>query len=137
MVTESPRYGLIVSASPQATAVLDELIACCGWPAVRQATVQRLHRALLLGVPAVSLFWLDHERDVAGTAALLEWLGMCQPTVRRIAVGFQLPADVEVALRGAGAHLYLAAADDMQALVESWIPQWRCTARHYVAELTR
>ncbi len=124
MVTESTSQGLIVSTSPRAAAALDELIVCCGWPVLLQATPQRFRRELLLGVPKLSLFWLDDERDVATTVQLLSWLGTYQPAVRRVAVGYQLPANVEVAVRSAGAHMYLAAADNIRALLDGSIAPW-------------
>lgn len=123
MVTESTRQGLIVSTSPQATAALGELIVCCGWPTLLHATPQRFRRELMLGVPKLSLFWLDDERDVAATVQVLAWLGTNQPAVRRIAVGYRLAADVEVAVRSASAHLYLAVDDNIRALVDGSIFQ--------------
>lgn len=124
MITQATRQGLIVSTRSQATAALDKLIACCGWPVLLHATPRRLHRELSLGTPKLSLFWLDSRRDLAATIQLLRWLGTHERVVRRIAVAYRLPTDVEVAVRSTGAHLYQAADDNIGALVRGWMPCW-------------
>ena len=124
MARASTEQGLIVAANRQVTSALDELIAECGWPALLQATPQRLRRHLLLLPPSVSLFWLDDQSDLAIAMQLLTWLGSYDPRVRRIVVAYRLPADVEVAVRGAGPHWYLAAERDIPALVAGWMPRW-------------
>jgi hypothetical protein len=124
MITESSRQGLIVSAGALATPALKEVIDCCGWPVLLQATPRQLRREMLLGVPKLSLFWLDDDRYVGTTVQLLSWLGMCEPTVRRITVGYRLPANVEVAVRCAGTHLYLAADGNLRSLLESAVATW-------------
>jgi hypothetical protein len=126
MITKSARQGLVVSTRSQATGALNELISGCGWPALLQATPQQFRRAVLLGVPEFSLFWLDDERDVAITIRLLAWLKAYLPAVRRIAVGYRLPTHVEVAIRSGGAHVYLTATDDIRALLDGPIAQWLC-----------
>src|SRR3954453_11311157 len=99
MVTESSRQGLIVSASPLATPALRDVIDVCGWPVLLQATPQQFRRAMLLGVPRLSLFWLEDYRYVGPPVELLSWLRMFEPAVRRIAIGYQLTANIEVAVR--------------------------------------
>ena len=124
MVTKSFREGLIVSPRASSTAPLDELLASCDWPAVLEATPQRLRRELSLRVPEVTLFWLDDEGHVDATVQLVSWLRNFQPAIRRVAVGFRVVPDVEVALRAAGAHVYLAANDRVAPLLESMLAGW-------------
>ena len=124
MVRASTAQGLIVATNRQITAALDELIECCGWPALLSATPQRFRRQLLLAAPRVSLFWLDDQSDLASTIQLLTWLGSYERAARRIAVAYRLPTNVEVVIRGAGAHLYLAANDNIRELVDGWMPCW-------------
>ncbi len=124
MARASTAQGLIVATNRQLTAALDELIACCGWPALLDATPQRFRRHMLLAAPRVSLFWLDDQSNLASTIQLLKWLGTYERVVRRIAVAYRLPTGVEVAIRGAGAQMYLAADDDIRAIVGGWMPCW-------------
>ena len=124
MVTESSRQGLIVSTSPLATPALREVIDFCGWPVLLQTTPRQFRREMLLGVPKLSLFWLDDDRYVGTTVQLLSWLAMCEPAVRRIAIGYRLAANIEVAVRSAGAHLYLAADGNLRSLLDGAIAPW-------------
>jgi hypothetical protein len=136
MVTESSRQGLIVSTSPRSTAPLDELIVCCGWPALLEVTPLRFRRELLLGVPTLSLFWMDNALHVGATVRLLAWLRAYQPAVRRVAVGYRLSPEVEVEVRSAGAHVYLPAADDFRSLLEGSIAPWVCGHERAATELS-
>jgi hypothetical protein len=124
MVTESSRQGLIVSAGSLATPALREVIDFCGWPVLLQTTPRQFRREMLLGVPKVSLFWLDDDHYVGTTVQLLSWLGMCEPAVRRIAIGYRLAANIEVALRSAGAQLYLAADGNLRSMLDGAIAPW-------------
>src|SRR5690348_5967805 len=107
MVTVTSRYGLIVSASPLATPALREVSDYSGWPVLLQATPRQLRNEIQLGVPKLSLFWLDDDRYVDTTVQLMSWLAMCEPAVRRVAIGYRMRGDIEVAMRTASAHLYL------------------------------
>ena len=69
--------------------------------------------------PELSLFWLDDDRYVGTTVQLLSWLGMCEPAVRRFAIGYRMAVETEVAVRSAGAHLYLAADGNLRAMLEA------------------
>ena len=80
---------------------------------------------MLLGVPRVLLFWIDGQSDLSIAAQLLTWLGRYERVVQRIVVAYRMPTDVEVAIRSAGAHLYLAADDDIRALVDAWLADWQ------------
>ncbi len=124
MVTESCRTGLIISTDQASTAALDELIVACGWPVLLEATPLRLRRELLFGVPKLSLFWMDDERHVESTVRLLAWLRDIQPGVRRVAVGYRIDAEAEIEVRSAGAHLYLAATNNIHAIVEGSLATW-------------
>jgi hypothetical protein len=117
------RQGLIVATNVHTTAELDELIVCSGWPVLMRATPQRLGRELSLALPKCSLFWLDDQSDLKGAMQLLSWLSDFPRAVRRIAVAYCLAAEVEVAARTAGAHLYLAADGNIAGLVEGWMPR--------------
>ncbi len=124
MVTESSRQGLIVSASPLATPPLKEVIDFCGWPILLQATPRQFRREMLQGVPQLSLFWLDDDRYVGTTVQLLSWLGMCEPAVRRFVIGYRMAVETEVAVRSAGADLYLAADGNLRAMLDGAIAPW-------------
>jgi hypothetical protein len=124
MIIRSAQQGLIIAARRQTTVALDELIDRCGWPVILNATPRQLHNELSWWVPQFSLFWLDDPRDVAGTTQLLAWLHAHQPAVRRIAVAYQLAPDVELSMRCASVHLYLAAHENIGGLVESLLVRW-------------
>lgn len=124
MVTEPSRQGLIVSASPLATPALREVSDYCGWPVLLQATARQLRSEMQLGVPKLSLFWLDDDQYVGTTLQLMSWLAMCEPAVRRVAIGYRMRANIEVAMRSASAHLYLAADGDLRSLLGKAISPW-------------
>jgi hypothetical protein len=124
MVTEFSRQGLIASASPLATPALREVIDCCGWPVLLHATPRQYRREMLVRIPEVSLFWLDDDRYVGATVQLLSWLGMYEPAVQRIAIGYRLGTNIEVGVRSAGAHLYLAADGDLRSMLNGAIAPW-------------
>jgi hypothetical protein len=85
-------------------------------------------------IPSASLFWLDDERYVSVTAELLSWLATWEPAVRRIAIAYRMAADVEIAMRSAGVHLYLAADDDLRSMLEVAVAPWlHCRGRPTVA----
>jgi hypothetical protein len=137
MVNRSISHGLIVSTTLQTTRSLEELVACCGWPALLQATPRRLRDALSLRVPELALFWLDDQREVASTLQLLKWLAAHQSTMRRIAIAYRLADDVEMAVRCASAQLYLAADGDIRALVDSSLFQGLRLSNQVPSRLTR
>ena len=124
MARASTQHGLIVTTNRHVTASLDELIVGCDWPILLTATPQRLRRQLLLGAPKISLLWIDVQSDLPLTIELLSWLARHAHAVRRIVVAYQLSSDVEVAIRCAGAQLYLAADDNISALIDAWLPMW-------------
>jgi hypothetical protein len=125
MTRAATKQGLIVATNRQATSALEELIAYCDWPVLLHASPQRLRHQMLLGAPRVALSWLDDESDVPAAIQLLTWLRTYENAVRRIVMAYRLPTDVEVAVRGAGTHLYLATDDNVSALVDAWMPCWQ------------
>ena len=124
MLTAPSTQGLIVSVSPLATPALEEVSGYCGWPVLMHATPLELRREMLRCIPRTSLFWLDDERYVGVTAELMSWLATWEPAVRRIAIAYRLATDVEVAMRSAGVHLYLAADDDLRSVLEVAVAPW-------------
>ena len=134
MIVASKSPGLIVATRPRAAAALDELIDCCGWPALLHATPRQLRNELVRRAPRFSLFWLDDQRELAATSRLLNWLAGYEPAVRRFAVGYQLPESLEVAVRSAGAHVYFDATQDIRALVDDSILRWLQSDGHGAAD---
>lgn len=131
MVAQFVNAGLILSTCGQATSALDDLVAACGWPAVLQATPSRLQRELSLGIPRVSLVWLDDFRELAATTRLLEWLRASHPSVRRLAVAYRLAAgDVEPDIRSAGVHFFVAIDGQVRALAVGLCRQWLAQPTH-------
>ena len=126
--------GLIVSVNPLATPALNEVSDFCGWPVLMAATPLDLRREILRHACGLSLFWLDDERYTGATAELLTWMATWEPAVRRIAIGYRMPADVEIAMRSAGVHFYLAAGDDLQTALEVEVAPWlHCRGRPALA----
>ena len=116
MASASTAQGLIVTTHCQTTAALEEVIDCCGWPVLWQATSLRFRRQAMLIAPKISLFWLDAHSDLTVAAQLLTWMETHERLVQRIVVAYRMSSDVEVVVRGAGTHLYLAADDNISAL---------------------
>jgi len=130
MLTAPSTQGLVVSVSPLATPALGEVSGYCGWPVLMHATPLELRRETLRCIPRTSLFWLDDDRYVGVTAELMSWLATWEPAVQRIAIAYRLAATVEVAMRSAGVHLYLAADDDLRSILELTIAPWlHCRGR--------
>ncbi len=126
--------GLIVSVNPLATPALNEVSDFCGWPVLMAATPLDLRREILRHASRISLLWLDDERHVGATTELLSSLATWQPAVRRIAIGYRMPADVEIAMRSAGVHFYLAAGDDLRTALEVEVAPWlHCRGRQAIA----
>ncbi len=124
MITHATKPGLIVSAARRPLGAFDELIDYCGWPVLLAATPRRLRRELLLGVPSVSLFWLDDARDLVAVVELLRWLRGYRPAVRRFVMAYRPDAQVEPAVRGANVHFFAAVERDIRNLLESPALEW-------------
>ncbi len=118
MVTDTPAPGLIASTDSHRTAALDELIACCAWPALLAADAARLNRELGLKNPQWLLLWLENHEQIAPTLKLMTWLRERGPRPYRIAVARRLEHDVEALFRGAGVHFFLPAIGEMRATVD-------------------
>jgi hypothetical protein len=131
MIAKYNDHGLIIAGCPQSASVLDELMTYCGWPIVFQATPRQLRDEIVSNVPQALLFWLDRERDFDAMFRLLKWLAAYQPRLQRYAVGYELPENMEVAVRNAGAHVYLAAANDIRELLAGPIFQSLLGEGHY------
>ena len=136
MVAQFINEGVILSACGRRTSALDELVVTCGWPAVLEATPGRLRRELSLGIPKVSLIWLDDYRELAATVRLLDWLKESHPSVRRLVVAYCLAADyVEPAIRSAGVHFFLAIDGQIRAMAQGVCSQWRPRVAHLAPEI--
>ncbi len=129
MVMQHTKLGLILSAGQTATTALGELAACCDWPVLLQATPRRVQRELLLQGPEVLLIWLDDLRDMAATVRLLEWLSGYRSEVRRLAIAYQLGPAVELAIRGAGVHYFVALDSGIHALLNGPVSEWLASTR--------
>jgi len=116
--------GLITTTHQQATSAMEELIRCCGFPVVWSATPLRVRRHMLQSMPRVAVVWLDRDCDVEAAVQMLIWLGTYEPEVRRIAVAYQLPTELEVSMRCAGAHVYLATEDGIRGGIQHQLAGW-------------
>jgi len=119
MIREANQLGLVISAGVVRHAgPMRQVTRCTGWPTLSEATTWLLRRELLVHVPRVALFWLEHEDRVEATARLVGWLRETYPAVWRVVVAYQLEGDIELVLRSAGAQIYLPASDSVCDLVE-------------------
>ena len=111
MVKQHSPLGLIATARADVTPPLDDVVRCCGWPLVLAANPRRLARELSLYNPECVLFWLEELQNVPALARLIGWSRDRGARPYRMAVSYRLNADVEAALRAAGAHTFLSIAD--------------------------
>lgn len=109
VVKNSPR-GLIATTRADATPPLNDVVGCCGWPLLLEASPRRMQRELALQNPECVLFWLDDWRAVAPTAQLIAWSRHRGARPYRVAVAYRMNDDVESVLRAAGAHSFLPLA---------------------------
>jgi hypothetical protein len=107
MVQKRSTQGLIATARADVTPPLDELVRNCGWPLVLDATPRQLALELAHDEPQCLLFWLEEQKNVARLAQLVAWARQRSARPLRVAVAYQLGADVEATLREAGAHGFL------------------------------
>lgn len=107
MVKKYSPLGLIATTRADLTPPLDDVVNCCGWPLLLEASPRRLAQEMSLHNPACVLFWLDERDGLAQTLRLMEWSRERGSRPYRVAVAFRLEADVEAAFRAAGAHTYL------------------------------
>jgi hypothetical protein len=107
MVQQRSPQGLIATTLSDVTPPLDELVRSCGWTLVLDATPRQLALELMHHQPECLLFWLEERKHVAHLAQLVAWARERGARPLRIAVAYQLGADVESALREAGAHGFL------------------------------
>ncbi len=118
MVNQIKTCGLIVTHSARSTALVDELIALCDWPVVRQPSARSLFQQIEISRPLCLVFWLDANGDLASAAKLMAQLRDRGPRPYRIAVAHCLAAEVEHTIRAAGVHTYLGTSGNVLALVE-------------------
>jgi hypothetical protein len=107
MVQKRTTQGLIATTRADVTPPLDELVRDCGWPLVLDATPRQLALELAHHEPQCLLFWLEERKNVARLAQLVDWARQRGTRPLRVAVAYQLGADVEATLREAGAHGFL------------------------------
>ena len=107
MVRKHSPLGLIATTRADVTPPLDDVVNCCGWPLLLEASPRRLAQELSLHNPACVLFWLDDRDGLAPTARLVEWSRERGSRPYRVAVAFRLEPDVEAEFRAAGAHTFL------------------------------
>jgi hypothetical protein len=107
MVAKHSPTGLIATTSAKAAPPLDDLVDSCRWPLVLDANPRRLQRALAFYAPECVLFWLDDWLGIADTARLIAWSRERGQRPFRVAVAHNIEANVEPALRSAGAHGFL------------------------------
>ncbi len=110
MVKKHSPLGLIATTRADVTPPLDDVVNCCGWPLLLEASPRSLARELSLHHPACVLFWLDDRNGLAPMARLVEWSRDRGRRPYRVAVAFRLEPDVEAAFRAAGAHTFLPIA---------------------------
>jgi len=125
MVATLLPLGLIASTRMSVSPQLDDLVACCGWPLLLEATPRLLAHELSNLDPACVLFWLEEQRDVVPTTRLMAWLRLRGARPYRVAAARCMECGVEAALRAAGAHTFLAVAhlsadDVLDALWPLW-----------------
>lgn len=123
---EETRNGLILATGSQATDAIEALVACCDWPVLWQATPAVMRRTGSLDALTQAICWIEHEHELESASRLLEFLASFHPGVRRGAVGYRLPAQAEIALRSAGAQLYLA----VDGLGDEWAEQLSAWLAH-------
>ncbi len=111
MVKKHLPIGLIATTRADLTPLLDDVVHCCGWPLLLEASPRRLARELSLYDPECVLFWLDDRQGLAPTARLVEWSRQRGARPYRLAVAFRLDSEIEAVLRAAGAHTFLSIAD--------------------------
>jgi hypothetical protein len=111
MVTRHLPTGLIATTRASVSPQLDDLIACCGWPLLLEASPRLLGRELSQHNPECVLFWLEDRQGIASMARLVAWSRERGARPYRVAVAMLLDAGLEAALRTAGAHSFLAIAD--------------------------
>jgi hypothetical protein len=107
MVQKRMIQGLIATTRGDVTPPLDELVRSCGWPLVLDATPRQLALELAHHEPQCLLFWLEERKNVTRLAQLVAWARQRGARPLRVAVAYQLDADVEAVLREAGAHGFL------------------------------
>jgi hypothetical protein len=118
MVNEIFHDGLIIAQAARATALVEEIVALCGWPLLLQPTVRDLLQHIDRRRPECLLFWLEADNEIGRAAELVIRLRDRGPRPYRIAVAHHLSASVEHTFRSAGVHSYFAVSGDLRALVE-------------------
>jgi hypothetical protein len=115
MVTRLLPEGLIATTRANASPRLDDLIACCGWPVLLDASPRLLVRELEQHNPECVLFWLEDQLELTPTARLVAWSRERGARPYRVAVAGLMDVEAEAVLRTAGAHSFLAIADSSAA----------------------
>ena len=126
MVNQITRCGLIVTHAAHTTTRLDEFIALCDWPVLTGPSIRALFEQIDHSRPSCLVFWLQDKTDHTTAVQLITRLRDRGARPYRIAIAEGLPESVEHTFRSAGVHTYLAASDNISALVEgicclSWI----------------
>ena len=110
MVKKHSPFGLIATARADVTPPLDDVVNCCGWPLLLQATPRRLAQELSLHNPQCVLFWLEERQNMPTLARLIDWSRERGARPYRVAVAYRMDADVEAVFREAGAQTFLPIA---------------------------
>jgi hypothetical protein len=130
MVTNQTAEGLIATTHAEVLPPLGEFVDRCGWPLLLAANPRRLGRELSRHNPACVLFWLEDRGSVDATAQLVAWSRQRGSRPYRIAVAFQMEADIEAVLRAAGAHSFLPITDrSAESVADALWPLVRGPAR--------
>ena len=116
--------GIIATPQVDVTPPLDELVACCGWPLVLAATPRRLLCELSLHNSLCVLFWIEDRRYVTSTGELIAWLHDRGNRPYRVVIADHLDHEVELVLRAAGAHGYVAVSNDVASAVRQDLTPW-------------
>jgi hypothetical protein len=122
-VINSPT-GIIATPQPDLTSPLEDLVDCCGWPLVLAATARRLQRDLSIHNPQCVLFWIEDRRYLTPTKKLIAWLHERGNRPYRMVVAHRQDQEVELVLRAAGAHGYVAVLNDVASAVGESLAYW-------------
>jgi len=107
MSSRSDIPGLVVTSGSQTSAALGELINCCGWTALLQASVRSLCEELIVRKVGCVLFWFEDASGVRATLELVAWLHEREPNLLLVAIAYRLDEDIESAVRRAGIHIFI------------------------------
>jgi hypothetical protein len=107
MVKKHSPLGLIATTRADVTPPLDDAVRCCGWPLLLAASPRRLAQEFSVHNPECVLFWLEERQNMPTLARLIDWSRERGARPYRMAVAYQMDADVEAVFRAAGVHAFL------------------------------